>query len=411
MTKEIKRDCYFEIVDRSGAGHLAVDMIVISDHKEPPPTVEPDAGPATLENTIASPALAELVKQRREIEKRIPESAFGMLSMDENPHNVKLHIRGSHQNLGEEVPRHFLRVIAGDNAPSYREGSGRLQLAEAIASEKNPLTARVMVNRIWKHHFGNGLVRSTDNFGKMGEAPVNAELLDYLADSFVESGWSMKQMHRLMVLSSAYRMSSEPSEAAAKADPRNELLQHMPVQRLEGEVIRDAVLAVSGKLNRTMSGPSVTPHISRYQDGRGKPKSGPFDGDGRRSIYIQVRRNFLTPMFLAFDYPLPVSTIGTRGSSTVPSQALLMLNNELVAQCARAWAKSVLAAESDARKRVERMYETAFARAPEDWETEETIAFTRKQEALLAGKADAAELAWADLCHVLMNSPEFIYVR
>ncbi len=402
MTKEINRSCYFEIVDRSPTGHIAVDAIVISDHKDPPPTTAPEPGPESIEAAIQHPQLATLQQQRAAIEAQFPESAFGMLSMDENPHNVKIHLRGSHQNLGEEVPRHFLKAVAGDNPPAFQQGSGRLELARAIADPSNPLTARVFVNRVWKHHFGNGIVRTTDNFGKTGEPPTHPELLDYLAATFIENNWSIKQLHRTLLLSSAYRMSSEASPEAASKDPRNELLQHMPVRRIEGEAIRDNVLAVTGKLDRTLYGPSVPPHISKYQDGRGKPKSGPLDGNGRRSIYIQVRRNFLTPMFLAFDYPLPVSTIGTRGSSTVPSQALLMLNNELIAQSAREWAKN-LQKIPDPQQRIATIFETAFNRPPEPWEQKEAQAFLDKQQ--------SAESAWADLCHVIMNSPEFIYVR
>ncbi|MBL8178307.1 MAG: PSD1 domain-containing protein [Bryobacterales bacterium] len=411
MTKEINRSCYFEIVDRSQNGHIAVDAIVFSDLKDPPPTDEPPPGPATLEAAIAHPQLASLQAQRAAVEAAIPESAFGMISMDENPRNVRIHLRGSHRNLGQEVPRHFLKVIAGDTPTPYTAGSGRLALAEAIADPSNPLTARVFVNRVWKHHFGQGIVRTTDNFGKTGEPPTHPELLDYLAAAFVENRWSVKQLHRMLLLSSAYRMSSEASEAAARTDPRNDLLQHMPVRRLEGEAIRDAILAVSGKLDRTLFGPGIAPHISRYQDGRGKPKSGPLDGAGRRSIYIQVRRNFLTPMFLAFDYPLPVSTIGTRGSSTVPSQALLMLNNEFIAESARAWARHLLASQPEAARRVDTLFETAFLRPPEDWEREESLAFIARRQSALAARPDAAENAWAGLCHVIFNSPEFIYVR
>ena len=144
-----------------------------------------------------------------------------------------------------------------------------------------------------------------------------------------------------MVLSSTYAMSSQPVPEAEKLDPENKLLHRMPVQRLEAESIRDAILAVAGSLDSKMLGPSVPPHISGYQDGRGKPESGPLDGNGRRSIYIQVRRNFLTPMFLAFDYPLPISAIGRRSVSTVPSQALMLMNNEFVAGQAAAWTAAV----------------------------------------------------------------------
>jgi hypothetical protein len=198
-------------------------------------------------------------------------------------------------------------------------------------------------------------------------------------------------------------MSNQGSPEAAKADPRNDLLHHMPVQRLEGEAIRDAILTISGKLDLKMFGPGIVPHISKYQDGRGKPASGPVDGEGRRSIYIEVRRNFLTPMFLAFDYPLPISTIGARTVSTVPSQALMLMNNEFVAESARAWARRVIGEESDPSRRIDRLYAAAFTRPAEDWEKKAALDFIASQ-----GQNDRA---WTDLCHVLINSAEFIYVR
>ncbi|MFN3326533.1 MAG: PSD1 and planctomycete cytochrome C domain-containing protein [Bryobacteraceae bacterium] len=406
LTFERNRICYFEIVDRDRDGYIAVDRIVFSDHKEPPPTEEAPAAQGTVQSLdpAAAAEIEKLTERRRKLEEQIPESAFAMQACDYKPHNVQLHIRGSHQNLGEEVPRGFLRLIAGENPPPIQDGSGRLKVAEWIASSENPLTARVMVNRIWRHHFGSGIVRSTDNFGATGDPPTHPELLDYLASRFVESGWSVKAMHRLMLLSSAYRMSSRPADAAKQADPENKLLHHFPVRRLEGEAIRDAMLAVSGRLDPTLYGPSVPPHISKYQDGRGKPASGPLDGKGRRSIYIQVRRNFLTPFFLAFDYPLPISTIGARSSSTVPSQALLLLNNEFIAQQARQWAARTIAARKDPQERIEFMYRAAFSRAPDARETEELLRFIRA-----ASKPD--EEVWSDVAHVLFNTPEFIYVR
>ncbi|MFN7920264.1 MAG: DUF1553 domain-containing protein [Bryobacteraceae bacterium] len=404
MTKEIGRACYFEIVDRSRDGHIAVDRIVLSDH-DTPPADEPGATaptPATAA-IVSADETAALQARITELETRFPESSWGMLSQDEDPHDVRLHLRGSHQNLGDPVPRHFLRIMAGDNPETFRNGSGRLEVADWIASARNPLTARVMVNRIWKQHFGQGLVRTADNFGKTGERPTHPELLDWLALEFIKSGWSVKAMHRAMLLSDAYRMASTEDPKTAQADPRNELLHHMPVRRLEAEAIRDAILAVSGSLRMIPYGPSVKPHISKYQDGRGKPESGPLDGDGRRSIYLQVRRNFITPMFLAFDYPPPISTIGSRGSSTVPSQALLMLNNEFIAGEARRWAERMIAESTDPAQRIERMYLDAFGRAPETWERKETLAFVDR-------KQDAAE-AWTNLAHVLINTAEFIYVR
>lgn len=381
MTLERGRICYFEIVDRSREGHIVVDKIVLSDFQDPPAGDE-------------LPAQADAA----EVDVRVPESAFATIAADRDPHNVRVHIRGNHNNPGEEVPRRFPRIIAGEQQPAIKNGSGRLEMAEWMASPRNPLAARVAVNRIWQHHFGHGIVRSTDNFGKTGEPPTHPELLDYLATRFIESGWSVKAMHRMMVLSSVYRMSSRTGENAAPVDPQNRLLHHMPVRRLEAEAIRDAILALSGRLDRRMFGPSVPPHISPHQDGRGKPKSGPIDGDGRRSIYIQVRRNFLTPMFLAFDYPPPISAIGARGVSTVPTQALLMMNNEFVTAHADLWARRALARAAGPEARLTWMFETAFGRPPEPWELRETMQFVASQ-------------SWADLAHVLFNSAEFIYIR
>ena len=305
-------------------------------------------------------SVAQLQVDLAALEATLPASAFGMVSADEDPRNIRIHVRGNHKNLGEEVPRGTPRVISSEFREPITTGSGRLQFARWLANSENPLTARVMVNRIWKHHFGQGLVRTMENFGKMGERPTHPKLLDLLAQRFIESGWSVKALHRIILLSSTYRMSSRAEERAASIDSENRLLYYMPVKRLEAEAIRDSILAVSGSLDRTLFGPSLIPHISKYQDGRGKPESGPLDGGGRRSIYIQVRRNFLTPMFLAFDYPLPTSAIGRRNVSTVPSQALLMMNNELVALCAREWARVVVASEAGLRRRVKKMYVTAF---------------------------------------------------
>ncbi len=375
MTLAIGRMCYFEIVDRTPEGHIIVDKIVFSDSKEPP----------------ADEAPAAVLPQRSEsLESTIPPSAFAMLASDWESHNVGIHIRGNHKNLGEEVPRRFLQIVAGENQKPINSGSGRMEVANAIANADNPLTARVMVNRIWQHHFGYGIVRSVDNFGKMGERPTHPELLDFLAAEFIGSGWSIKAMHRMMLLSETYQMSSKADPAAAKLDPENKFLQHIPVRRLEAEAVRDSILAISGSLDSTMYGASVPPHISSYQDGRGKPVSGPLDGNGRRSIYIQVRRNFLTPMFLAFDYPLPISTIGVRGTSTVPSQALIMMNNEFVTGQAGKWAER--------NGGLTRMYEQAFSRPPDAKEQAEIADFLKDH-------------SWTDLAHVLLNSPEFLYLQ
>ena len=323
----------------------------------------------------------------------VPASSFAMVSFDEAARNTRLHVRGSHENLGDEIPRGFLKVIP-DAGRRIDIGSGREQLGDWLASPQNPLTARVIVNRIWQHHFGQGLVRSVDNFGRMGEAPTNQALLDTLAVQFVEQGWSLKRLHKQLLLSAAYRMGNQASPEAIRIDPKNDLFGRVPPRRLEAESIRDAMLAVSGSLDKSLYGPSIVPHISPYQEGRGKPLSGPIDGNNRRSLYTQVRRNFLSPLFLAFDYPLPISTMGARGSSTVPSQALLLLNNEFVHLQARHWADAS-AAQSD---RIAWLYETAFSRSP-----------TPSERSLAAEYLKTHD--WASYCHVLLNTAEFLYVQ
>ena len=269
----------------------------------------------------------------------------------------------------------------------------------------NPLIARVMVNRVWHHLFGRGIVASVDNFGVLGETPTHPELLDYLADRFVKDGWSMKKTDPPAGadadLPDVVESGSPQTDAA---DPENLLLHRMRLRRLEGEAIRDAMLAVSGRLNERMYGPSVPVHLNAFQDGRGRPASGPLDGDGRRSLYLAVRRNFLSSFLLAFDTPIPFSTVGRRTVSNVPAQALILMNDPFVHQQAETWAKRVLNQEGTAQERVERLYLSAFGRPPSAKEMTAALAFVDE------GKAGEAR-AWTDLCHVLFNAKEFIFLN
>ena len=254
-------------------------------------------------------------------------------------------------------------------------GSGRLELARQMTDPAlDPFVPRVMVNRIWHHLFGRGIVASVDNFGVLGEAPTHPELLDYLADQFVKDGWSVKKTIRTLVLSSAYRMSSHPTDAD-KDDPQNLLLHRARLRRLEGEAIRDAMLSVSGRLDLKMYGPSVPVHLTPFLEGRGRPADGPLDGDGRRSLYIAVRRNFLSPMMLAFDTPSPFSTVGRRTVSNVPAQALILMNDPFVHQQAEVWAKRVIGQGGSDKERITRMYLAAFSRPPTDVEMSACLDF------------------------------------
>ncbi len=332
----------------------------------------------------------------------------------ENEHVL---IRGNPKKPAAEVPRRFLEVFGSRPVPADPPGSGRLQLARNMTGSPAPLLARVLVNRLWQHHFGRGLVSSPDNFGKMGPPPTHPELLDYLAAELIRSGWSLKHLQRLMVLSSAYRMASRDVDVkSATVDPDNRLLHRMPVVRLEAEAIRDAILAASGRLSERLDGPSVPVHLDEFMTGRGRPTvSGPLDGGGRRSIYLAVRRNFLNPMFLAFDYPATGTTTGRRGTSNVPAQALALLNNPFVSQQCDVWAKRVaghaarLSSSPAEKSLVEALYETAFGRPPTIAEQTAARSFLEAQQR----ERPSAEpwAACSDLCHVLVNVKEFIYIE
>ncbi|MDB5338954.1 MAG: Protein of unknown function (DUF1553)/Protein of unknown function (DUF1549)/Planctomycete [Planctomycetaceae bacterium] len=367
-----------------------------------PTAISRQPAAAQAEFTKQSAALAKF-----ETEIPVPARAIGMT--DGTPENERVFIRGSHKTQGEEVPRRLLEVL-GANQPAITNGSGRLQLAERIVDPKNPLTVRVIVNRIWQHHFGEGLVRSPDDFGHMGQLPSHPELLDFLAKEFIQDGWSMKRMHRRLLLSSTYRMASQGDPAADAADPQNRLWHKMPVMRLEAEIIRDSILAVSGRLSKNQFGPGVLPYLTAYMNGRGRPGTGPLDGDGRRSIYINVRRNFLTPMLQAFDYPIPFTTIGRRTVSNVPAQALCLMNNQFVTQQAETWAKHLDSqAQQEPSARIQAMYVAAFSRPPSEQELLEGLDFVAAQGKLYP--PDQQFRAWADYAHILFNVKEFIFLK
>ncbi len=385
---------YLELLD-DGPGWFAVTGAWFAD--APPPK---EAGPPV------PPLLTTDDPRVRELEARIPSARRAVAMADGTGVNEHVFVRGSHKTLGDEVPRRNLEAFGP--APFASPGSGRLELATAVTDPANPLVARVFVNRLWKHHFAEGIVRSPDDFGLQGQPPTHPELLDWLATEFVRGGWSVKPMHRLMVLSTTYRQASratpEVAARAATADPQNKLLHRQNVRRLEAEAVRDALLLVSSRLDRTLEGPGVLPHLTEHSVGRGRPASGPLDGNGRRSIYLQVRRNFLNPLFVAFDYPTPFTAIGRRSVSNVPAQALSMLNNPFVIQQAELWAKRVLAGPERAdADRVRSMYRAAFGRPPTPAEADAAAAF------LADAKADPR--AWADLAHVLLNTKEFILVE
>jgi hypothetical protein len=374
-----------------------------------------------LRHLLKSPAAdkwpAELQAARQGIEslEKLPPPVPVLAIADGTPEDQRVSIRGNPRTLGETAPRQLPAALGGIPPGSVR-GSGRLELARHIADPANPLTARVMVNRLWHHMLGRGIVASVDNFGVLGDPPTHPELLDFLALQFVQRGWSIKQMLREIALSSTYQMSSVADRAAAAADPDNTWLHSMRIRRLESEAIRDSILAVSGQLDRTLEGPSVPVHVTSFMQGRGRPKeSGPLDGAGRRSVYVEVRRNFLPPMMLAFDTPIPFNTLGRRNTSNVPAQALILMNDPFVAQQAEKWAERLLAEPAmSLDDRVRRAYRTALARWPSDAELHLAREFFERQgrsRNLIPGQAELDPVLWADFCHVVMNMKEFVFVN
>jgi len=376
---------------------FAVAMVVQAD--EPPPIP-----PAWKLGPMPEVNLDQLVAAEKALAGKVVwESRVGPALFDGSPVDEQVFVRGNPRSLGEVVPHRSLEALSGVDPLSHDRGSGRLELAHQWADPKNPLVARVAVNRAWHHLFGRGIVASTDNFGVLGEKPSHPELLDYLAAEFVRDGWSLKRFIRRLVLSSAYRMDSREDPAAEKADPGNVLLHRFRLKRLEGEAIRDAMLQVSGRLDSKPGGPSVPIHLTPFLDGRGRPSSGPIDGSGRRSLYLAVRRNFLSPFLLAFDTPIPFSTVGKRQVSNVPAQSLILLNDPFVHEQAETWAKSVLKDHLTTDERLQGMYLAAFARDANDAE----LAACRE---FLKGREKDVK-AWAELAHMLFNVKEFLYIR
>jgi cytochrome c553 len=346
------------------------------------------------------------------------ESATAPAILDGNGIDQYVLLKGSAARRGELSPRRFLEAIDGPGQPQWpSQSSGRRELADRVLDPANPLTGRVIVNRIWHHLFGRGLVPTTDNFGKLGEAaadPVAQALLDTLAVRFREEGWSVKRLVKEIVTTSTWRMAGSRDPRALEKDPLNLLLHHYPLRRLEGEAVRDKILAVSGRLDRTVGGPSVEVFLTEFHDGRGKPKSGPLDGAGRRSIYTRIRRNFLPSFLLAFDMPVPFQAMGRRSVTNVPAQSLTLMNDPFVREEASLWAKQTLRDESlPPEDRIERMYREAFARGPTAAERAAAIEFLTTQAAkhgVALADEPRHEATWADLAHALITTKEFIFV-
>lgn len=354
-----------------------------------------------------SPAAAKSMEQATQISGQLPAMRFVVAMAQGTPEDAHVYIRGSHDKVGEVVPARFLEALDGEPAT-------RLDLAERVATIENPLTARVIANRIWHHLLGRGIVATVDDFGPQGLPPSHPELLDWLASDLVKHGWSLKHLMKQIVLSKTYRQSSTPNESLslkliATVDPTNELLHRMRIRRLPGEAIRDAILLVSGKLQPQMFGPSVATHRTPYMTGRGARSSGPLDGNGRRSVYLSVYRNFLNPFMLAFDMPSPFGPQGRRSNSNVPAQALTLMNDPFVVSQAKIMADKFMAVpDQTTEQRIAAMVESVHGTEPTDQQIEQLQTFLGVQ-AKLYGKEDSR--VWADLSHALLNMKAFYFLQ
>jgi hypothetical protein len=314
-----------------------------------------------------------------------PEYAYYPVIKDKaKPENLHVYIRGNKETPGEEAPRQFLAILSPGKQTPFTKGSGRLELAESIADPKNPLTARVMVNRIWLHHFGAGLVGTPSNFGLLGEAPTNPELLDYLANRFVENGWSIKAMHREIMLSKTYALSSEYSEANVAVDPEAKLMWRVNARRMDVEAMRDSLLFVAGKLDTKIGGPAIP-----IED----------EKNTRRTIYATISRAKPAPLLRLFDFPDPNETSERRIATNVPLQQLFFLNSDFVRVQAEALAKRIGSGPSE-RAAIETAYRILFGRVPTAEELRLGLEF-------LAGQ----QQSFASYLSALLSSNEFNYVN
>jgi hypothetical protein len=386
---------------------IAVRRVVHSADQAPPPV----AGASTTTALPREDPTVEAALQRwQRAVLALPPPATVPAMADGDGEDAHVFLRGDHRQPGEPAPRRFLAALDGDAAMKLPAGSGRLELARRMFGDDVPMPARVLVNRVWHHLFGRGLVRTVDNFGHLGEPPLHRELLDRLARDVVAGGWSTKRLIRRIVSSATYGMDSvaDAGGGAETADPDNRLLHRHAIRRLQGEVLRDAMLAFAGRLDGRLGGPPVPVPLHPDEDARGKPdESGPVDGDGRRSIYLAVCRNFLSEFQLAFDLPTPFSTVGARSVANVPAQALALLNDPFVHAMSLSAAEALLAdGPPDEAAAVGHWFLAGLGRRASADEVRLCRQFlgARRRE-------DGDVQAWAALAHVLINHKEFRYLR
>ncbi len=326
-------------------------------------------------------------------EKAPPKYAYAHTIHDTGSGDMKIALRGNLLKPGDVAPRRFLRIVAGEDRENFMEGSGRKQLADAVVDPSNPLTARVIVNRVWLNHFGRALVRTPNNFGTLGEPPTHPELLDWLAATFVESGGSIKALHRLIMTSATYRSSSSFDETAFAADGDNRSIWRMNPRRMDVETWRDSLLAVTGELDTNLGGPSVDDIVS----------------SNRRTLYAKVSRNDprVSDEFLRlFDFPIPRASSAKRTANVIPQQFLFMMNSQFMLARAKALADRLKKLSADPKTRIEHAYLLLYCRTPTSRELQTASRFLNSE----VPSKDVPD-RWPQYCQVLLSANEFMYIR
>ena len=453
------RLAYLELLD-DGEGFVALDQVISSDDPKPPlqpanfwnPGYEksslskPEALERALHASIGSWAqgtpdlpnlhlasalwhrglldwgsstktLTALIAPVRAAAQQLPNPMRCLAMTDGSPEPTRIFVRGEHKNPGEPVQRRFLEALSGPEPMAIAQGSGRLEWAQAVISPSNPFLHRVLVNRVWAHLFGRGLVETVDNFGTLGSRPSHPELLDFLALEFRREGGSIKRLIRTLCLSETFAQSSAPRDSEAETrDPSNRLLHRQNLRRLEAETLRDALLATAGNLNHLQFGPPVLTHITPFMGDRMwvRNANGPLDGDRRRSVYQETRRNFLSPLMGTFDLPIPDTTVGRRNQSNVPAQALALMNDPFVRNQSSAWARQLLSeGKTEASERILRLYVRAFGRTPTPAEIQtlqDLLATEARELDSSPAGPDRDIRLWTEVCHALFMTQEFTHV-
>ncbi|MBS1829742.1 MAG: DUF1553 domain-containing protein [Acidobacteria bacterium] len=362
------------------------------------------------ESLFQETSRTKLVTLRAELEalkkSSPPEPPLACAVGEGDPVQQHVFQRGNPESKGDPVEKRFPTVIAGKYDAAVSKGSGRREMAEWIADAANPLTARVMVNRIWQWHFGEGLVRTPNNFGKLGDAPSNPELLDWLAQRFIDSGWSIKAMHRLILASNTYRMRSAPSAEARSKDPENRLLSYFPPRRLAIEEIRDSLLAIDGTIDFTMFGKMMEGEGTDKEFAEGRKSLDPNQSK-RRLVYLPLRRSNLPSMLNLFDFGDATTSNEGRTQTNVAPQALFMMNSEFVAARAQTLAERLLAdASLDDATRVQRAYDRILSKPAAAELVNDALHYVQAFP-----NARGREQAWTSLIRTMISSNDFLYVH